>query len=136
MMGIGFPELMVILVIIMIIFGAGKLPEIGSAFGNSIKNFKKSFAYKLDGRCKTPIFSDNNRYWATHMDEMVEQIPTSQPSKTTFYFKNGNEEKHAATRFTAKLTKDIENQAVELIDFFTKSNINRMVTHFFLQNNL
>ena len=42
MMGIGFPELMVILVIIMIIFGAGKLPEIGSAFGNSIKNFKKS----------------------------------------------------------------------------------------------
>ena len=42
MMGIGFPELMVILVIIMIIFGAGKLPEIGSAFGRSIKNFKKS----------------------------------------------------------------------------------------------
>jgi len=42
MMGIGFPELFVILLIIMIIFGAGKLPEIGSAFGNSIKNFKKS----------------------------------------------------------------------------------------------
>ena len=42
MMGIGFPELMIILVIIMIIFGAGKLPEIGSAFGRSIKNFKKS----------------------------------------------------------------------------------------------
>ncbi|NIQ00738.1 MAG: twin-arginine translocase TatA/TatE family subunit [Nitrospinaceae bacterium] len=42
MMGIGFPELMVILVIIMIIFGAGKLPEIGSAFGRSIKNFKQS----------------------------------------------------------------------------------------------
>ena len=42
MMGMGFPELMIILVIIMIIFGAGKLPEIGSAFGNSIRNFKKS----------------------------------------------------------------------------------------------
>ena len=42
MMGIGFPELMIILVIIMIIFDAGKLPEIGRAFGNSIKNFKKS----------------------------------------------------------------------------------------------
>jgi len=42
MMGIGFPELMIILVIIMIIFGAGKLPEIGSAFGRSIKNFKSS----------------------------------------------------------------------------------------------
>jgi len=42
MMGIGFPELMVILIIIMIIFGAGKLPQIGSAFGRSIKNFKTS----------------------------------------------------------------------------------------------
>jgi len=42
MMGIGFPELMIILVIIMIIFGAGKLPEIGNAFGKSIKNFKRS----------------------------------------------------------------------------------------------
>lgn len=42
MMGLGFPELMIILVIIMIIFGAGKLPEIGNAFGRSIKNFKTS----------------------------------------------------------------------------------------------
>jgi len=42
MMGIGFPELMVILIIIMIIFGAGKLPEIGNAFGRGIKNFKTS----------------------------------------------------------------------------------------------
>lgn len=42
MMGIGFSELLVILIIIMIIFGAGKLPEIGSAFGKSIRNFKQS----------------------------------------------------------------------------------------------
>lgn len=42
MMGIGFAELAVILVIIMIIFGAGKLPQIGSAFGQSIRNFKTS----------------------------------------------------------------------------------------------
>lgn len=42
MMGIGMGELVVILIIIMIIFGAGKLPEIGSAFGRSIKNFKTS----------------------------------------------------------------------------------------------
>ncbi|OGW29215.1 MAG: hypothetical protein A3K09_07515 [Nitrospinae bacterium RIFCSPLOWO2_12_FULL_47_7] len=42
MMGIGMGELVVILIIIMIIFGAGKLPEIGNAFGKSIKNFKQS----------------------------------------------------------------------------------------------
>ena len=41
-MGIGMSELIVILVIIMIIFGAGKLPDIGSAFGKSIRNFKQS----------------------------------------------------------------------------------------------
>ena len=40
MFGIGMPQLLVILVIIFIIFGAGKLPEIGSAIGKGIRNFK------------------------------------------------------------------------------------------------
>jgi len=43
MFGIGIPELLIILVIILIIFGAGKLPEIGGAIGKGIRNFKKSF---------------------------------------------------------------------------------------------
>jgi sec-independent protein translocase protein TatA len=42
MFGIGVPELIVILVIVLIIFGAGKLPESGGAIGKGIKNFKKS----------------------------------------------------------------------------------------------
>ncbi len=42
MFGLGFPELIVILVIVLLIFGAGKLPEIGSAIGKSIKNFKRA----------------------------------------------------------------------------------------------
>lgn len=42
MFGIGMPELIVILVIILIIFGAGKLPEIGAGLGRGIKNFKKA----------------------------------------------------------------------------------------------
>jgi sec-independent protein translocase protein TatA len=42
MFGLGFPELIVIMVIVLIIFGAGKLPEIGGAIGKGIKSFKKS----------------------------------------------------------------------------------------------
>jgi sec-independent protein translocase protein TatA len=40
--GLGMTELIVILVIVLVIFGAGKLPEVGSALGKGIKNFKSS----------------------------------------------------------------------------------------------
>lgn len=42
MFGIGMPELIIILVIILVIFGAGKLPEIGRGIGEAIRNFRKS----------------------------------------------------------------------------------------------
>jgi len=42
MFGIGMPELIVILVIVVLIFGAGRLPEIGAGVGKAIRNFKKS----------------------------------------------------------------------------------------------
>lgn len=42
MFGIGMPEMLIILVIILIIFGAGKLPDIGNALGRGIRNFKKA----------------------------------------------------------------------------------------------
>jgi len=42
MFGFGMPELIVILVIVLVVFGAGRLPEIGGALGKSIRNFKKA----------------------------------------------------------------------------------------------
>lgn len=41
MFGLGTQELVIILVIILVIFGAGKLPQIGGALGKGIRDFKK-----------------------------------------------------------------------------------------------
>jgi len=42
MFGLGIGEMLVILVIILIIFGAGKLPELGEGLGKGIRNFRKA----------------------------------------------------------------------------------------------
>jgi sec-independent protein translocase protein TatA len=42
MFGFGIPELIIIAAIVMLVFGVGKLPEIGSSFGKAISNFRKA----------------------------------------------------------------------------------------------
>lgn len=42
MFGFGMPELIVIMIIVMVVFGAGKLPELAGAMGKSIRDFKKA----------------------------------------------------------------------------------------------
>jgi sec-independent protein translocase protein TatA len=46
MFGLGAPELIVILVVALLIFGPGKLPEIGSALGKGIRDFRKALEHK------------------------------------------------------------------------------------------
>jgi sec-independent protein translocase protein TatA len=48
MFGLGFQELVIILIIIVIVFGAGKLPDLGKGLGQGIKNFKKAVSGQED----------------------------------------------------------------------------------------
>lgn len=58
MAGIGVPELAIVLVIIVIIFGVGKLPEIGGALGKGIREFKtESTPEQLEAQTKEGLDS-------------------------------------------------------------------------------
>lgn len=50
-MGLGFGEMVILLIIVLLVFGAGKLPQIGDALGKSIKNFKRA----ADGRSEIDV---------------------------------------------------------------------------------
>jgi sec-independent protein translocase protein TatA len=46
--GIGVPELIIILVVVLLLFGAGRLPQLGNAMGKSIREFKRGMAGEDD----------------------------------------------------------------------------------------
>jgi len=58
---IGMTELMIILVIVLVIFGAGKLPEVGSALGKGIKNFKSSISDPAEGKTSKGEIEDKGK---------------------------------------------------------------------------
>ena len=42
--GLGLPEMLALLVIVLLVFGAGKLPQVGSQLGSGIRNFKDALS--------------------------------------------------------------------------------------------
>ncbi len=45
---LGFPEIMVILLVVLLVFGAKRLPEVGSSIGKGIREFKRSLSDTQD----------------------------------------------------------------------------------------
>lgn len=59
--GIGVTELLILLAIVLLIFGAGKLPEIGSGLGKAITNFKKATKDSPENSKKIKNNDDNEK---------------------------------------------------------------------------
>lgn len=53
-MGLRLPELLIILAVLLLVFGANKIPQLGDALGKGIRNFKKSAEEKDDSIDVTP----------------------------------------------------------------------------------
>ena len=53
MLGLGMPELVIILVIALLVFGAGKLPQVGSSVGKALREFKGAMEEKPPEKSET-----------------------------------------------------------------------------------
>ncbi|MFZ6016576.1 MAG: twin-arginine translocase TatA/TatE family subunit [Nitrospirota bacterium] len=71
MFGLGMQELIIILIIVLVLFGASRLPEIGRGIGQAIKNFKKATS-EPDEIDVTP---DKNKSKKEKKQEIEEGVP-------------------------------------------------------------
>jgi sec-independent protein translocase protein TatA len=74
----GWMELMLILVIVLIIFGAGKIPQLGEGLGKAIKGFKKS-VNEADAIDVTPPPSEAPEAPPSQVTQQVEQAQVAPP---------------------------------------------------------
>ena len=71
----GFSELLIIMVVILLLFGAKRVPEIGASFGKGIREFKRSLSEVSDA-VNTPVQGDQSQT-ARGLDAPAQQTPTS-----------------------------------------------------------
>ena len=57
MFGIGLPELLIIFLVCLLLFGASRLPDIGRSLGEGIREFKKAL-HDAEGEIKKPVEND------------------------------------------------------------------------------
>jgi len=77
-MRLGFGEILIILVVVLLIFGANKIPQLGDALGKGIKNFRKA-TREDDSIDVTPPKGGSDRLGAARQEQST---PASAPSES------------------------------------------------------
>lgn len=77
---LGFGEIMLILVVVLLLFGARRLPEIGSSLGKGIREFKRSLTDVTDA-VNTSVTSGDQGQPGRQLDAPPQQSPTSSEPK-------------------------------------------------------
>ncbi|MDH5314951.1 MAG: twin-arginine translocase TatA/TatE family subunit [Gemmatimonadota bacterium] len=72
---LGFSEIMLIMVVVLLLFGARRLPEIGASFGKGIREFKRSLSDVTDS-VNTPVSGGQDQA-SRSIDAPAQQAPTS-----------------------------------------------------------
>ena len=85
MFGLGAPELLVILIIVLVLFGGKRLPELGRAFGKSLRELKKhsrtekdeisSWITPKDGKEAPSPSPENSENGGDFIQDKMEEIP-------------------------------------------------------------
>lgn len=86
MFGIGVPELILILVVGLVVFGPGKLPEIARSLGKGMREFKKAtsaFSQAINAPLETPVQPQQQAPVQPAAAQQPQQAATAQPAAST-----------------------------------------------------
>jgi sec-independent protein translocase protein TatA len=81
LMRLGFGEILIVLVVVLLIFGANKIPQLGDALGKGIRNFRKATGGSDDSIDVTPPKADPGQIAGTPPASPPQQQPARSESK-------------------------------------------------------
>lgn len=79
MFGIGMPELIVIFIVALLVFGPKKLPDLGKALGRGLAEFKRASEELKEGLTTDLSLEDEEKPAAQTTPSTKESAPTSEP---------------------------------------------------------
>ena len=86
MCGLGMGELLIILAIVVLLFGASRLPQLGKALGETVRNFKKG----TNEAARKPETKEENAIGAHDVGQLAQGEPEKEETKKDEVDKTGN----------------------------------------------